>query len=197
MNDQRRSWAEWIPVLEDELDKEMQKAPAISRAHAKDHIHRVWNRCLKIGQSMGADLEVLAAATYLHDLGRHYTAEDAHGALSAEKAEPILQRIGFQEKKRKAVLHAIRFHDSTANPQDRKTVEAGILYDSDKLDTMGVIGVLRYIIHYYDKSSIEDILNDIDTRWNGFSLDETRMLAAEDYKYIKNYFERLKQELSA
>jgi HD superfamily phosphodiesterase len=189
------SWEDWIPVLEDELEKEMQKAPAISKVHATDHIHRVWHRCLKIGQDLGADLMVLVAATYLHDLGRHYIQDKIHGALSAEIAEPVLERIGFPPGKREAVLHAIRVHDVSATSQDRKTVEARILYDCDKLETVGVIGILRYIVHYYGNASIDYMLEDIDARWNGLNLPETREYALEDYEYIKNYFERLKQAL--
>ena len=191
------SWEDWIPVLEDALEKEMQKAPAISKVHATDHIHRVLRRCLRIGQNLGADLMVLVAATYLHDLGRHYIQDKAHGALSAEIAEPVLERIGFPHEKREAVLHAIRVHDVAATPQDRKTVEARILYDCDKLETVGVIGILRYILHYYGNASIDYMLEDIDNRWNGLNLPETREYAVEDYEYIKTYFERLKQELDA
>jgi HD superfamily phosphodiesterase len=197
MGAQKISWEDWIPVIEDELEKEMQKAPEISQVHATDHIHRVWQRCLKIGQDLGADLIVLAAAAYLHDLGRHYIQDKVHGALSAEMAEPVLEKISFPHEKRDAVLHAIRVHDVSANPRDRKTVEARILYDCDKLETVGVIGILRYIVHYYGKASIDYILEDIDTRWNGLSLPETRTYAVEDYEYIKNYFERLKQALDA
>jgi HD superfamily phosphodiesterase len=195
MNSEKFSWENWIPVLEAELEKEMQKAPEISKVHATDHIHRVWHRCLKIGQELDADLIVLVAATYLHDLGRHYIQDKVHGALSADLAEPVLERIGFPNEKREAVLHVIRVHDVSASPQDRKTVEARILYDCDKLETMGVIGVLRYIIHFYGKASIDYMLEDIDARWNGLCLPETRAYAIEDYKYIKNYFKRLKQEL--
>jgi HD superfamily phosphodiesterase len=197
MDVERMSWEDWLPVLEDELEKEMQKAPAISQVHATDHIHRVWHRCLRIGQDLSADLLVLVAATYLHDLGRHYIQDKAHGALSAAKAEPVLERIGFPHKKREAVLHAIRVHDVSAAPQDRKTVEARILYDCDKLETVGVIGVLRYIVHFYGKASIDYMLEDIDARWNGLSLPETRQYALDDYEYIKNYFKRLKHDLDA
>jgi len=197
MSSEKISWEDWIPVLESELKKEMQKAPAISQVHATDHIHRVWHRCLGIGRDLGADLTVLVAATYLHDLGRHYIQDKVHGALSAEKAEPVLERIGFPHEKRAAVLHAIRVHDVSATPQDRKTLEARILYDCDKLETVGVIGILRYIVHYYGKASIDYMLEDIDARWNGLSLPETRAYALEDYEYIKNYFKRLKKELDA
>jgi HD superfamily phosphodiesterase len=188
-------WRHWIPILKKELTIEMQEAPAPSEVHAEDHILRVLKRCIRLGEKLDADLEVLVAAVYLHDLGRHYIDDKAHGALSALKAEPVLERISFPEEKRATVLHAIRVHDVSATPEDRTTLESKILYDADKIDTLGVVGVLRYIRHFYGKKPIDYMLDDIDARWEGLALQETRHMALQDYKYIKNYFSQLKEEL--
>lgn len=191
----KNHWQSWIPILETELDLEMSRAPSPSEVHAKDHILRVLQRCIRLGERLHADLEILVAAVYLHDLGRHYINDKAHGALSAQKSEPVLQRIDFPPLKRAAVLHAIRVHDVNAAPEDRSTIESKILYDADKIDTLGVIGVLRYIRHFYGKKPIDFMLDDIDARWNGLALVETREYFRADYNYIKDYFKRLKNEL--
>jgi HD superfamily phosphohydrolase YqeK len=197
VDNQENQWQRWIPVLENELAVEMQKAPSPSEVHARDHILRVLRRCIRLGEKLDADMEVLVAAVYLHDLGRHYIADKAHGALSAQKAEPVLERINFPQEKRKAVLLAIRVHDVAAQPEDRTTLESKILYDADKIDTLGVVGVLRYIRHFYGKKPIDYMLEDIDARWAGLTLPETRNLALQDYRYIKDYFAQLKEELGA
>jgi len=197
VENQTRQWQQWIPVLENELAVEMQKAPSPSEVHARDHVLRVLRRCIRLGERLDADLEVLVAAVYLHDLGRHYIADKVHGALSAQKAEPVLKRINFPQEKRDAVLHAIRVHDVAASPEDRTTLESKILYDADKIDTLGVVGILRYIRHFYGKKPIDYMLDDIDARWEGLALPETRKLALQDYKYIKDYFAQLKEELGA
>jgi HD superfamily phosphohydrolase YqeK len=195
VDNQRSQWRHWIPVLENELAAEMQKAPSPSEVHARDHVLRVLRRCIRLGEKLDADMEVLVTAVYLHDLGRHYIADKVHGALSAQKAEPVLERIQFPQEKREAVLHAIRVHDVSASPEDRTTLESKILYDADKIDTLGVVGVLRYIRHYYGKKPIDYMIEDIDARWEGLTLPETRTLALQDYKYIKDYFAQLKEEL--
>jgi HD superfamily phosphodiesterase len=195
VDNQANHWQRWIPVLENELAVEMQKAPSPSEVHARDHILRVLRRCIRLGEKLDADLEVLVAAVYLHDLGRHYIADKVHGALSAQKAEPVLERINFPREKRDAVLIAIRVHDVAASPEDRTTLESKILYDADKIDTLGVVGILRYIRHFYGKKPIDYMLDDIDARWEGLTLPETRTLALQDYKYIKDYFAQLKEEL--
>lgn len=195
MDNQANRWQRWIPVLENELAVEMQKVPSPSEVHARDHILRVLRRCIRLGEKLDADMEVLVTAVYLHDLGRHYIADKAHGALSAQKAEPVLERINFPREKRDAVLQAIRVHDVAASPEDRTTLESKILYDADKIDTLGVVGVLRYIRHFYGKKPIDYMLQDIDARWEGLTLPETRNLALRDYEYIKDYFAQLKEEL--
>ncbi len=195
MADWEDRWTGWIPVLEKELLDEMEKAPAVSEVHALDHILRVRERCNRLGKDLGADPEILVAAVYLHDLGRHYIPDTAHGALSAQKAEPVLERIHFPTEKRERVLHAIRVHDVSATSDERTSIESKILYDADKIDTLGVIGILRYIRHYYGKQPIDYMLDDIERRWQGLALPETRQLALGDYEYITGYFMQLKKEL--
>ena len=191
-----KPWQQWAKILDRELDVETAKAPSPSEIHAKDHILRVLKGCIELGKKLDADLEVLVAATYLHDLGRHYINAEAHGELGAQKALPVLERIGFPPEKRAAVLHAIRVHDVAAAPEDRTSLESKILYDADKLDTLSAVGILRYILRWYGRTSMDSILVDIDNRWNGLALPETRDLCQKDYEYIKDYFTRLKTELS-
>jgi HD superfamily phosphodiesterase len=189
-------WKHWIPVLENELIVEMQKAPSPCEMHGRDHIARVLKRSISLGQELNADLEVLVAAVYLHDLGIHYVLDKAHGVLGAIKAEPVLERISFPGGKRDAVLCAIRLHDTTAKPDDRTTLESKILYDADKIDAFGVIGILRYLRVVYGKVPIDFIIDDIDARWAGLTLPHTRNIALKGYTYIKDYFVQLKDELN-
>jgi len=196
MDDNKNNWQEWLPLLERELQVEIQRAPHPSEAHGKDHIFRVLRRCIVLGEKLDADLEVLVAAAYLHDLGWHYLEEAGlHGVLGAQKAEPVLEKISFPTGKRSAVLHAIAVHDTRISPEERTTLESKILYDADKLDMFGVIGVFRYLRRVYGKWSIDDILANLQTRWEGLSFAETRELALKDFEYVRDYFIRLKNEL--
>ena len=188
-------WRKWIPILEKEYAVEIERAPQPCSEHANDHILRVLRRCIIIGKKLNADLEILVAAAYLHDLGMHYAPARVHGRLSAEKADPVLERIGFPGEKRDATLLAIRTHDVSASSEDRKTIEAKILFDADKVDAFGVIGVLRYTRVVYGKLPIDFIIEDIEMRWEGLSFSETREAARDDYQYSKDYFVQLKKEL--
>ena len=111
--------------------------------HDFDHVLRVYNLAELIGRAEGADMEVLRTATLLHDIAR--ADQDAghaseHAAEGAHRARQILagQPPGFVE----AVAHAIQAHRFRVDypPQ---TLEAKILYDADKLDAIGAVGIAR------------------------------------------------------
>ena len=111
-------------------------------AHDFDHVLRVLALAERIGQAEGADQEIVRAAVLLHDVAR---AEEegsgaCHARAGAQHAREILQ--GHPPKKVEAVAQAIATHRfrEKSTPQ---TLEAQVLYDADKLDAIGAIGVAR------------------------------------------------------
>lgn len=133
-------------------------------------------------------MEVLVAATFLHDLARHY-GHEIHGQKSAEMAEPILKDVKFPESKIPAVLKTIAKHDYTTPEEERESMESKILYDADKMDTFGVVGVWRIITFYYNKGTgIEEILEMLEKRWEGLALEESRKIAKRDFDYVYDFF---------
>lgn len=116
--------------------------------HGFDHVLRVLVLAERIGRREGADLEILRAAVLLHD-----TCRDAPGGLaggnhqeaSAEFARDVLARDQWPPERIERVLHCIRTHrfrSSSAPPQTR---EAKVLFDADKLDAIGAVGVARAV----------------------------------------------------
>lgn len=110
--------------------------------HDFDHVLRVLRLAERIGQAEGADLEVVRAAALLHDLGRGQAkaAGADHAALAAERAKEIL--AGHPTARVEAVTHAIAAHRFRTEPEPA-TLEAKVLFDADKLDAIGAVGVAR------------------------------------------------------
>jgi HD superfamily phosphodiesterase len=189
-------YLDWIPKLKKEVEVEYAKAPKElhSSVHQMDHLDRVWERAEKLGKKLGADMEILVAAVYLHDIGRQYGLE-LHGPKSAQHAADALERIGFPKAKRAAVLHAIEMHDYQTEPEKRGTLEAKILYDCDKLDVFGDRGIKRltdkYLIEKKAKKTVPEIIESIDRRWDTLTLPETKELAQKDYERVRKHFEAL------
>jgi uncharacterized protein len=115
-------------------------------SHAWDHTLRVYRLCERIGPPEGADMDVLRVAAYLHDIGR--SSQDAtrgavcHAAEGARLARPIVAALPLEEDRRDNILHCIRAHRFRGRQRPR-TIEARVLFDADKLDAIGAVGVAR------------------------------------------------------
>lgn len=115
-------------------------------SHDLDHTQRVYNLCLHIGRVEGADLKVLEIAAYLHDVGRSYEDESkgqvCHGKKGAEMASELLAEYPLSDEQKANVIHCIRSHRFRGNHQP-ETLEAKVLFDADKLDAIGAVGIAR------------------------------------------------------
>jgi len=118
--------------------------------HKMDHVMRVYNLCLFLAKNERVDLDVLKAAALLHDIARNKEDKDKtgkvdHAILGAIMAEPILRDLNFPEQKIQAIKDCIVSH-RYRNDHEPKTIEAKILFDADKLDTIGAVGVARSFV---------------------------------------------------
>lgn len=112
------------------------------RAHDLEHALRVrqWGR--KLAEEEDADVTIVELAALLHDIGRSGTVEKSHAESSAGLAITILKKAGYTETQIERVKEAIISH-SREGGHEPATLEAKILYDADKLDFVGAIGLGR------------------------------------------------------
>lgn len=115
-------------------------------AHDTEHVRRVLYLALEIaGTEPEADLDVLIAACLLHDTGRMEQFRDptlCHARVGAEKAYQFLTVHGFPTGFAAHVRDCVRTHRFRSNDPPA-TIEAKILFDADKLDVTGAIGMAR------------------------------------------------------
>ena len=115
-------------------------------SHDWEHTLRVCRLCERIGRAEGVDMEVLLIAAYLHDIGR--ASQDAsngavcHAQKGAKMAESVVGKLPLSEKQKKNIIHCIRSHRFRGNHRP-ETKEAKVLFDGDKLDAIGAVGVAR------------------------------------------------------
>lgn len=117
-----------------------------SGCHDWTHVERVYNLAMNIGKQEKADLSVLAIACLLHDIGRKEEMKSrgkfCHAEKGAELADKILHRYKIDQNSLDNILHCIISH-RYRNNNIPKTIEAKVLFDADKLDSIGAIGVGR------------------------------------------------------
>jgi len=115
-------------------------------SHDWDHTERVYNLCIQIGKKENADIEILKLAAILHDIGREeedrLNGKICHAERGAILAREILKKYNVEENKIAKITHCIETHrfrgDKT--PQSK---EAKVLFDADKLDSIGAVGIGR------------------------------------------------------
>jgi len=112
-------------------------------SHSFEHVLRVLALAERIAQAEGADVDVVRTAALLHDIGRGEEARTGvcHAEAGARQARDILKDgpADFVE----AVAEAIACHRFRRPDRRPQTPEARVLYDADKLDAIGAIGVAR------------------------------------------------------
>jgi uncharacterized protein len=185
-------------------------------AHDFDHVLRVLALAERIGQAEGADLEIVRAAALLHDVARadEEGGSTCHAQAGAQRAREILQ--GHPPEKVEAVAQAIathRFREKSI-PQ---TLEAQVLYDADKLDAMGAIGVARaYAISGQarqrlwgpvpadyrgeaqgtpEHTAVHEFVFKLSRLKGTLFTPTAKAIAAERHRYMAEFFDRLEREV--
>lgn len=119
-------------------------------AHGEDHIYRVLYNALRIAKTEeNVDYDVLITACLLHDIGRKEQFENpkvCHAQAGAEKAYKFLMENGFDMQYAEQVRYCIETHRYRENNLP-ETIEAKILFDADKLDVTGAMGIARTLLY--------------------------------------------------
>ncbi len=118
--------------------------------HDFDHVMRVYRMAEKLANIEGGDIEIIHAAALLHDAegsAPGQAARASHHHRSAEFAEEVLSAEGWKREKIEAVKHCIRAHRFRSDGDKPETIEAQILFDADKMDVLGAIGVARVVAY--------------------------------------------------
>lgn len=136
--DDQRQWL--LELAGDLLDRE----GGADTAHDIDHIARTMGIAETIHRREGGHLPTILAAVALHDVGQARERREGgdHAAIGAAMARDCLTGTRFPEDAIPAVQQAIREHRMTGEVTPQ-SLEARIVYDADKLDCLGAIGVAR------------------------------------------------------
>ena len=187
--------------------------------HGPDHTERVHNLALHIGRLMNARLDILSAAALLHDIGRSHEmlsqGKICHAAKGAEMSRAILTGLDFSAEMQEAILHCIEAH-RYRNNKIPETLEAKILFDADKLDSIGAIGIGRAFLFAgqvgarlhnrgVDVAKTRSYSTE-DTAYREFLVKlckikdkmltpEGKRLAAERHEFMEIFFKRLDKEI--
>ncbi len=182
-------------------------------------------KLLLASEKRPVNMEVLELAVYLHDIARKMEDDLGgkidHAKKSAEMAAEILKKEGFTSEIIERVCHCIRAHrfrkhDGDEQPQ---SVEAELLYDADKLECIGAIGVARsfmfagennYQLYREPSSEYEGLTREKDPRKHTANIEfevklkhiknklitpEGQKIGEDRHRFMEVFFQRLEQEV--
>ncbi len=189
-------------------------------SHRWDHVKRVLALAERLAKAEGADLEVVRVAALFHDIGR---AEErrtkgavCHAEYGAKLVRKILAYYDLPTHFIEAVAQAIETHRFRSKRRP-ETLEAKVLFDADKLDALGAVGIGRAFLFAgevgarlhnpeIDLSNTKPYGPE-DTAWREFKIKlckikdqmvtkEGRCLAKDRYRFMEEFFRRLHREVS-
>jgi HD superfamily phosphodiesterase len=112
--------------------------------HRSDHMELTVRIADFLARREHADVEICVVAAYFHDLGRQII-KNKHGLIGARIARGFLKKLKLPRIFINAVCYTVAQHD-TGSP--KRTREAKVLWDADKLQSVGPLGFLRIYSHY-------------------------------------------------
>lgn len=141
-----------VEILESIVEEKM--AVMKGTVHSFKHVKRVLKIATFLAREEKVDVELVQVGALLHDLG--WAVSKPLHKTGAELASKILKEINYpHERVEKIVkiilLHPLDFRDKL------KTIEEKIVWDADKIDLLGIIGMVR-AFHWLSGTSFDSVV---------------------------------------
>lgn len=143
--DEPIDWPVWEARFAAFLDEQM---PEADGAHDVAHVRRVVANARHLAEAEGADLMVVLPAAWLHDcvvVAKNSPDRSLASRMAAVAAGDFLRESGYPTGVIPAIMHAIESHSFSAGIPP-ETLEARVVQDADRLDSLGAIGIARCFI---------------------------------------------------
>lgn len=188
-------------------------------SHDWEHTERVYKLCMHIAEKEEVDMKILKLAAILHDIGRPHQDKLKGSICHAEKgavlSKEILKRYNLDSNEINQIVHCIECHRFRGSkiPQSK---EAKILFDADKLDSIGAVGIGRAFIFAgangarlhnkdVDIEKTEEYTKE-DTAFREFMVklkkvkermltEEGKRIAEKRHNFMVEFFDRLNEEV--
>jgi uncharacterized protein len=213
----QKTFAEKLEEITALVKAHLETAPG---CHDFDHTLRVLrNAEIIVSTEPEADVNVVRLAAILHDIARSEEmagkGKICHARKGAEEAADILREYGFDIDFINRVANCVRRH-RYRDEEHPQAIEEKIIYDADKLDSIGAVGIGR-AFHFAGRENARlhntehEALNSAaysreDSAFREYLVklrhvpqkmmtSEGRRIAAERAEYMHSFFEQLNKEI--
>ncbi|MCF7792107.1 MAG: HD domain-containing protein [Victivallales bacterium] len=210
-----------MEILFNKIEKIVKKKLSSSpRCHDWEHTQRViHNAELIMEYEKTADKSVVRLGALLHDIARAdeiaIKGKQCHAVRGSELADKILENERIDEVLRGKIVNCVKKHRfrSTLMPE---TIEEKIVYDADKLDSVGAVGIGRAFlfagrtgakVHNTEEAALKsESYSEEDTAFREYLVklryipdrmltDAGREIAKKRVHYMAGFFEKLNREI--
>lgn len=154
--------------------------------HDAEHIRRVYeNVCLLLPFYADVNEFVVKAAALLHDI------DDRKLGSDGQRAKKFLEKLNISESVSEKILDtisSISFSTTGYNPH-LDTLEKAILFDADKLDAIGAIGICRAVL--YGAKTQRPLFDPDVFPMEEFSKEEYKKNDRKENTTINHFFDKL------
>ena len=207
-------------VMEKSRTFAMRRMKKLHSSHGWNHVERVINIADKITENEpGADHFIVLVSAILHDIARpeedRSNGKKCHASLGSKIALDFLLDLGLDRNRSEHISECILTHRFRNNNKP-ESLEAKILYDSDKIDSIGAVGIGRAFLFsgeigarlHNSKIDIEstEAYTDEDTAYREFMVKlrkvkdtmltaEGKRMAGERHSFMELFFDRFHNEV--
>lgn len=146
------------------------------------HIKTVVRISKILAEKLGANVEVVEKAAWLHDVSKLIGKPNKHHLTGAKQAAKILKQEGYDNEFIEKVKHCIKTHSSDKNHKP-ESLEAKILASADGLSHFENFEDLKVVAKNKEKGWLKEKLK---KSWNKMIL-ESKEYAKEHYPLIVEY----------
>ncbi len=137
-----------LPELENHCAAFVASVIPADAGHDIGHVRRVVRNVAWLTAEESADAWITLPAAWLHDcvaVAKDSPLRSKGSQLAAEAAVEFLQTLAYPADKLPEVAHAIEAHSFSAAIPAR-SLEARVVQDGDRLDSLGAIGIARCLL---------------------------------------------------
>ena len=165
-------------------------------AHSYEHVNRVFKIATFLAKKEKTNVELVQIGALLHDIG--WAVGQPHNETGAKLASKILKELNYPPEKSEKIVMIILRHP-LAFKDKLETLEEKIVWDADKIDLLGVIGIVR-AFHWLGNKPFETVVKtcfeEMKPIYNLLITQTAKKIAKRRYREMVDFLAALERELS-
>ncbi|NTW46324.1 MAG: HD domain-containing protein [Candidatus Moranbacteria bacterium] len=147
----------------------------------------------KLALEMGADVEIVEIAGWLHDIGSIIVGREDHHVTGAEIARKKLGELGYPEERIASVANCI-LHHRGSQKMESETLEEQIIIEADSISCFdNITGIFRAALVNEKKTEDEarkSVLKKMTNKWNQLRFEKSKEMIGPKYEAVRILLDR-------